>query len=79
MDKYEGFPHVVPAARRPARTRCGPEWLKMPFPYRAVAVNGGDSLRCFLHTQTGEPIVGAYLTWTLSPYGAATAAVRHDV
>ena len=72
MDRYEGFPARGTGSSTPNAHAVAPSGPKCPSRSR---IYDGGSLRRFLHTQTGEAHVDAYLTWTLSPGGAAPAAV----
>ena len=72
MDSYEGFPARGTFGSTPNAHAVAPSGPKCPSRSR---IYDGDSLRRFLHTQTGEAHVDAYLTWTLSPGGADPAAV----
>ena len=72
MDRYEGFPARGTGSSTPNAHAVAPSGPKCPSRSR---IYDGGSLRRFLHTQTGEANVDAYLTWTLSPGGAAPAAV----
>ena len=72
MDRYEGFPARGTGRSTPNAHAVAPSGPKCPSRSR---IYDGGSLRRFLHTQTGETNVDAYLTWTLSPGGAAPAAV----
>ena len=78
MDRYEGFPARGTGSSTPNAHAVAPSGPKCPSRSR---IYDGDSLRRFLHTQTGEANVDAYLTctsrarWTLCPGGAVAAAV----
>ena len=72
MDRYEGFPARGTGRSTPNAHAVAPSGPKCPSRSR---IYDGGSLRRFLHTQTGEAHVDAYLTWTLSPGGAVPAAV----
>ena len=72
MDRYEGFPARGTGNSTPNAHAVAPSGPKCPSRSR---IYDGGSLRRFLHTQTGEAHVDAYLTWTLSPGGAVPAAV----
>ena len=72
MDRYEGFPARGTGRSTPNAHAVAPSGPKCPSRSR---IYDGGSLRRFLHTQTGEAHVDAYLTWTLSSGGAVPAAV----